>query len=355
MRPSTTTRDLPLLRAGMGAACLLCLLPNAVRGQKASFARPAAPEARPPVPRPPDTAQTVMVLSLKYADCKAVESILRELFGAQQRPGPRPTVVAEPRTNSLIVVAAKSDRDRIMQLVANLDVRPKPAWPDHLAVRIYRLRYVPADKTLTGLLTPLLGPKATLSLDAKRNQLVVRAGEETHNQLGALLQKVDVPTPVGETTTRRVRVVWLVAGLAGAPKAKRELLADLKNVTEELSKIGVTDLQLAAQFVARCVGTETFRAGGEAQLDGACQVEVHGQFVERPTGAVALKIGVTARQTRPPAATPGRAGRSFPEQVDIATLETMIVAPPDHAVVLGVTPMGKMTSVFVVTISEDKP
>jgi hypothetical protein len=327
-------------------ACALCLAPQLAPGQPTDSAKPVASRYR-----KAEQPKVTKVYTLKYADSKDIASAVEKLVGrGADEPDP-PRVVADPRTNSLVVAGTEQQQERIAELIESLDVPPKPRKTDGLEVRMYELRHAKAkgDSLMRSVILPLLGPRDSIAMDGTRKRLIVMAEPRTHVQVEQLIKLLDVATPPDAAAAREVRVVWLVADPASDPKSRRELPPDVKHIPKELAKMGVEGLQVAARFMALCAGTEEFLVGGEADVNGNCQVEIQGQFVERPATRAALKLKINARQERPADPKEGAAAKQF---VEVATVHTTISAPSGHAVVLGVAPMGKMTSVFVVTIEE---
>jgi len=326
----------------------------------ASDASPPAPKPKlKALPRPrPVTApvvarsrpgNTVKVYALKYTSCETVERAVEQMFGRRYSSASPVTIVADERTNSLVVAGASEQHKLVEQVIVALDVPPRTKAAGE-AVVVYQLRNADADPLIVRLVTPLLGPKESLSVDEARNRVLVRAAPANHKLIGELIQKLDVAAPAPGAAMRRVRIVWLVAGLEADEKAKRPLPPDMKEVSVELEKVGITNLQTVAQFVARCAGTEEFNVSGQADLNGTCEVGITGAFTSTSPAGTPLKIQIEATRTRP---LPSRGGSGHMMSENVATVQTAIIAPPGHAVVLGVTPMGRMSSVFVVTVYED--
>ncbi len=289
----------------------------------------------------------VSVYPLRYAEAGGVAKAIAPLIE------PVGKVTADAATRSLVVSATAELHDTVAEVIAQLDTKPRDTG-EEMIVQAYSLKHAKADK-LGAAVLPLLGPRGTLSRDMERNLLIIKDVSNVQQTAARLIEILDVPAPAGALTARRVRVVWLVSlsGLKDKEKPGRKLPPDLKEVEAELAKAGVEDLRVLAQFLATCVGTEEFRTSGE--VEGPCRVSVEGQFVERSASAVALKIAITATQLR--ALDPQKPAGEH-QYFEIATVDSTIIAPPGHAVVLAmcpmVTPKGTLTSVFVVTTSEEK-
>lgn len=78
---------------------------------------PAAPAAE---PAPPSAA--VQVVPLRYAAAHELANVLSQLL---MEPGITGRVVADARTNSVVVEAPAEDLPRILELIAQLDVEKK--------------------------------------------------------------------------------------------------------------------------------------------------------------------------------------------------------------------------------------
>jgi len=82
------------------------------------FKRPTArPEAR--VESPPPSQEEIKAFRLKHANAGAVKKALQELFGAD---GKRMRLVADERTNQVIVQASTEDLFKIAAILQILDV-----------------------------------------------------------------------------------------------------------------------------------------------------------------------------------------------------------------------------------------
>ena len=87
----------------------------------------ACASQRPSEPAPPPRAEpsgAMQVVPLQFAIAGELERELTQALGAAKRHGLK--IVADPRTNSLIVVAEdKDDLARALELIARLDVKPQ--------------------------------------------------------------------------------------------------------------------------------------------------------------------------------------------------------------------------------------
>lgn len=100
----------------------------------------------------PATERSVETLSLRWAGAEELAARLRDAMGADAS-GHGPRVVAEPRTNALIVAGTPDDIRRARAVVASLDNRPTPGTS---TVHVHRLQYADADG-MVRVLAQLLG------------------------------------------------------------------------------------------------------------------------------------------------------------------------------------------------------
>lgn len=258
----------------------------------------------------------------------------------------------DPRTNTLIVTASEVTFLRVEQLLKALDV-PQQDAGDQPDVRVFPLRHVAPDDTLEEALELVLDDRGSFAIDRARKQVLVKAPFTTQERVESILEHLDVPLGAGGSASpeRRLRLVWLVSGLEREDAAPPP--GDLKEVIEELAKIGVTDLKLAAQTVVTLAGSE-FAITASPILDKPCELTIEG--VRGESGDPnQLELRLKVREVFE-YVTPAKPGKASSERIglrDLCQLETTVSAPPGHAVVLGVTPIGKMTSVFVIQSMAD--
>src|SRR5262249_8783406 len=150
--------------------------------------------------------------------------------------------------------------------------------------------------------------------------------------------------PAGQQAEElRVRVVWLVSGLAREDAVPPP---DLGDVLAELTKLGIDKPRLAAQTLVNALPGQSFKVDGSAKLEGTCRLAIAGVRGEKKAPpSMHLDVKAT-REGEPQKGFAG--GRRSEEQ--ICSLSTHITTPLGHAVVLGVTPTDGLTSVFVVQV-----
>jgi hypothetical protein len=317
---------------------------------------------------PPDALK---VFPLKFTSAEEVGNVLTSVIG-----GERLRFGIDSRTNSIVVYAPQDVLVRVEELVTALD-RASPdgqSRPDDAGeYRMFPLKNVSANPDLTALLQNVLRRvQVSFAVDPNRNMVIARGTPEELLALEAILVKLDEAQDAAEeASSRQVRLVWLVSsGLAEDLQMPPD---DLQNVVRELEKHGIGELRVAAQLfvnvhsaaanLARSPGSRqqpleqrsVFQATGTAMLNEPCELSVSGMFIEERAGRTSLEIMVkaVAAMEAPQSDRGGFGGQrgfgSLPGR-SIGNLQTMVSAPVGHAVVLGSTPIGKHSSVFVIQI-----
>jgi type II secretion system protein D len=116
--------------------------------------------------QPADPLSEFVILRLKYASAVQAEQTIRNFFvnqpGSDTQPiaglGVRPKVVADYRTNALIVRASPRDLEQIKRLVDNLDVE---TGQTSFEIRVFRLRNALAADLAETLLGAIRGQSGT--------------------------------------------------------------------------------------------------------------------------------------------------------------------------------------------------
>lgn len=148
------------------------------------------------------------IIPLKYASATDLAEVLTDLSresGKEAKPATLLTrIVADKRTNSLIVSGSDRARARVVQLISRLDTQDQGQGN----TRVWYLKYAKADKlveVLTGVSQKLQDekggtPKATsssgndisITADEQTNSLVVTADQGVLQQLGEVIAKLDI-------------------------------------------------------------------------------------------------------------------------------------------------------------------
>ncbi len=322
--------------------------------------RATTQRSRPDRPSGEVASTEFRVFPLKHTSASEAAIVLGQLlrsgpgggrgFGGGFMPGAEETIIADSRTNSLIVRAVPAVLEQVASLIETLD-QPQPTQ-----VRVFTLQHIATAGTQETL-ARMLGDRVRIAVDEVGNRVIAHGNAEQLDVVEALLMKLDESPaeqaeapPAAAPQDFQVRVVWLVAGLnqpeAAAPPP------DLENVVKELEKMGVTGLETGAQVFVKTIEGEQFSVRGMAAIDGPCNLQVSGTC-RRPT-AKSVHPALKPPRSAPPQKQPLLLQISIQARTeqgdDLANLETTITAPEEHSVVLGVSPVGSLTSVFVVQI-----
>jgi hypothetical protein len=222
-------------------------------------------------------------------------------------------------------------------------------------VKVFPFKHLLPGKNVEEV-TKLLIADSTASfvVDVERKLLVVRADQPILQAIDTVLHKIDVPAPRVDQTEVRLRIVWLVVGQGADqhPEPPEDLLPALV----ELDKIGFKNPHMAAQTVVRALVSTQFQALGQVRLDEDYTLKIEGKATklrfdgpsEKSQDLFKLALSLDASlQARNPAR-----GGQVPDQppVPLYLLQTQITTPPNHLVVLGMTPTKALTSAFIVQV-----
>jgi|GEM_PF-4234755 len=268
-------------------------------------------------------------------------------------------ITPDDRTNSLIVVGTRQELDTAKQLLASIDVRvdeERMNLPEETGkqVRSYGVQHTQVDqeflRTLSNLLRTTDYEKSSLqlALDQRQNQ-VIASGELAYlNALGALVTMLDQPvdTTIDTSTPGElsVRLLWLVGGNTGT---SRSVPADVDQVVEELTRYGVEDLKLGAQAMIRVSADDDFSTTFSSSLTTRWTHEVSGRVLTTADGALRLDIDVGAIGD----AVPRQGEQPGPIGKQVIEFKTTIHTSAGHFVVLSMSPVGDMDSVYVLQIN----
>ena len=301
-------------------------------------------------PRKPEQDLAFRVFRLKFADALGIRSVLMQVLGDASMAS---FVVADLRTNSILVRATPETTKKIEGIIEILDIDTRDAAERNpLTTKIF----TPINLTLDGMfekqLMVVLSPEGRIALDPRHNAIVVQDTVEGLSAVEALVARLDEANEKSGPKVLQVRVVWLISGMDRPDAAA--VPADLKKVVDDLAKIGVEGLKLAAQVTIQAVADGPFEMKCSPELENPCELAVSGAFLQKQGGPMALQIRLSATETLSsapdgplPAKTPGAVRTRR-----LCELDTTVVAPLGHTVALGTAPVGKMTSVFVVQLTK---
>ena len=186
---------------------------------------------------------TTAVFQLKNAQADKIAPQLTTLFqqisqvpGRTQRPEDRVTVVADARSNSLIVAAAPERMLEIGDLIEKLDTKPMIG---QVEIKTYLLKHIQASEAQSMLQTLLqklqqargvTGEQITIQPDDRTNALLITAPSADLPQIEGLIAAIDVP-PAFATAE------MMIYGLVNVPADRlANVLAEM--ISAQISRAG---------------------------------------------------------------------------------------------------------------------
>ncbi|MBF0303089.1 MAG: type II secretion system secretin GspD [Desulfamplus sp.] len=154
------------------------------------------------------------VIPVEYADAVKLVNNLSEIFTARSRgdkgkedPDMMVKLVADERTNSVVLLASETETERVKQLISLLDQKvPK----GEEKVRVYYLEHASAENLAKVLMeipttadnnkqeagkksTPILSKSIRITADKATNSLVIMGDKEDYPVLEEVIAKLDIP------------------------------------------------------------------------------------------------------------------------------------------------------------------
>ncbi len=329
-------------------ACLGCLPIGPAGAQvRDKPAPPAAAKEAPP-------ERVLQIFPLKYAKAEEMLQLVKALV---QEAGTA-SVAVDQRTNSLVIRGTPALMKTVAELIAQFD-RPEPSPPQR-QLKVFTLMYADPE-SVTKLLAKLVESKeARLAADLRTRSIVLQAPPETARIVEALVLKLDteVPGPAARPgAAYQVRIVWLASGLN--PKAEALPAAkELDPVVKELKRLGIEEVRQVGQMQVNTAPDGQFQIGCSPLFDGApVEFRADGKLdVKSGVAQMALRISAVPHAAASAGPTPpGAGGSGVAATPQLISIETMLSPRPDGSfVVLGIAPIGKVTSVFVVQVTEKR-
>jgi len=160
----------------------------------------------------PRIGKVISVIPVTHADAAKLEKTLTAVFTARAREDKKPDaavsvqMVADERTNTLVVLASQGETERVEQLVSLLD-QEIPKGEER--IRVYYLEHASAEemvKVLQEIPTeetsrspegqkkaPILSQAVHISADKATNSLIIMAEKEDYPVLEEVIAKLDIP------------------------------------------------------------------------------------------------------------------------------------------------------------------
>lgn len=282
------------------------------------------------------------IFQLRYADASQVAATLQNLCKKGQT---ELLFVPHEPTNSVLVMAPPESQESIEDLIKKLDVEPaeRPGTAQSV-LQILRLKNRKVDQELEHLLLSIRPDSVSLALDPRTNVVIASGDQKSVLALRSLLEAMDQSVEPEEkpSKVRHARIVWLVAAgddpaFAGLPPPPD----DLKEVLDELAKVSIKDLRNASSPQITAMVGQPFSLEVSPDLgEEGCDLTIKGTFAEAKGSLTKLTLEIAAKLVASP-----------PRNQKLCSLSTVVLAPSGHPVVLCVSPIGKITSVFVIQVS----
>jgi hypothetical protein len=288
----------------------------------------------------------VQIYRLKYADAGRLAEVVSEVY--RDKPI---RLGVDPHGDSIIVAAPAELQAQLGALIEQLDQTQEHGADRKYQYRVFGLVNAEA-RDVAKVITTVLGPGEKIAVDERTNSILAQGTQGTLLIIDAILTKLDEAADkdlkkYSAATTFQVRVVWVASELPPDQGAKPA--DDLKEVLGELAKIGVKELRQVGQAIVNTTPDGQFQVRCSPLLAGRpSDLEISGTLKMRQETPI-LNVQLSASQTEPAAL--GPPGRGRPTTKRLVDLGTAITAPLGHYVVLGVTPVEKMTSVFVIQVT----
>jgi general secretion pathway protein D len=157
----------------------------------------------------PGIGQEISVIPLEFADATKLVSLLSTVFKparpkAKGAPEETITMVADERTNTMVLLASEIDTLRVKRLISMIDKETprgkgkinvyycENASAEELAKVLQDLPTQPAGET-KGKPAPVVAGKVRISADKATNSLIITADKEDYIVLEEVIKKLDIP------------------------------------------------------------------------------------------------------------------------------------------------------------------
>jgi len=158
----------------------------------------------------PGIGQEITIIPIQFADATKLVSLLTTVFKPARKPvkgSPESTVtmVADERTNVIVLLANEVDSLRIKQLITMIDKEAprgkgkinvyycENASAEELAKVLQEVPTQPAGTAKGKPEAPLISGKVRISADKATNSLIIMADQEDYIVLEEVIKKLDIP------------------------------------------------------------------------------------------------------------------------------------------------------------------
>ena len=158
----------------------------------------------------PGIGQEITVIPVEYADASKMVSLLSTVFKPTRKPtkgAPQQAVamVADERTNIIVLLANKIDTLRVKQLIAMIDKETprgkgkihvyycENATAEELAKVLQDVQAQDSGAAKGKKAAPVVSGKVRISADKATNSLIITADQEDYMVLEEVIKKLDIP------------------------------------------------------------------------------------------------------------------------------------------------------------------
>ncbi len=312
--------------------------------QSQAQAQAAAPIQAQAAPQEEKVEKLVTIIfQLKYAKPNSIVNVIQSLHGRDA------ICVAHEDTKAILLQAPEKTIQEVKELIQKLDV-PQESETEGV-FEIIKLKNVAPHEIENSLEMAQGNLDVEFALDEERGQLLVRGDGNSVKRFVSLIAKLDEP-PVAKppSKSRRVRIVWLV----NDREENMELPPpppDLMEVVAELQQIGITDLELMSQTMVQTLADGNFQISANLKfINGPGRLTIEGDLEEKSEGLVQVQINLEASTGT--ADRDSKRSRGGGIEQELCNLNTNVLAPLGHAVVLCLTPTDYLESAFVIQVLE---
>jgi type II secretory pathway component GspD/PulD (secretin) len=206
-------------------------------------------------------------------------------------------------------------------------------------IKIFYLKYCDPELMIQVLNTVIKGGRS--AIDKRTNSIIISASNDQMKTADAILRMLDIPySEKDRSMPVNVRIYWLVDGEASAAQP----VASLKEIVEDLHIQGLKNIGQLAQTMVRSQYDGQFHISCSPLLDNkTVMLSASGQI--QPGSRLNVRIR----------ASKAKAEGSENPTGNLVELDVNTVYEDGKYIVLAVAPIGKITSVFVIQITEGKP
>lgn len=295
------------------AVSLFALLPTAA----AQTGREAAPvRGRGRVAPQQSTDNENRIFRIKYAEAEELAQLVSGALNV--------SVLADERTNSVIVTAPESRMEKVEALVAQIDTPvDESTAKDELTLATIRNRDV---GLVLGRLRELFSRELRVSADEEGRHVILRGTRSNIDLAMKVIETMDQPLP-----TATVEVSFFQVGTSDEAFSQ-EIPDDLKPVARQLERFGTP--RLVGRMSTAAVEGQTFTV--EGQIAESTLVEMSGRLEAAPNdGTIRLSLSSNLTMRRESEAT-GRNNTESPRFL----IKTNVATKRAEYLVLGSAPLG---------------